>query len=266
MIRPPRPATADVPWRWAAAGAVLGLVLVLVLAAPARWLAAVVAQASGGRVLLAEPAGRVWAGSARLVLTGGEGSRDRAALPGRLQWRLSPAFGALAATVSADCCTPPDAPLRLRLSARWDGAALTLADGLSHWPAAVLAGLGTPFNTIEPEGELNLATQGLGAQWQAGRLQLAGSATLTARQLSSRLSTLRPMGSYQLVLQGGPDIGVTLSTLEGRLQLSGSGHWVGTRLRFQGEARAAPGLQAQLANLLNILGRREGDRAVLSIG
>ena len=74
------------------------------------------------------------------------------------------------------------------------------------------------------------------------------------------------MGSYQLVLQGGPDIGVTLSTLEGRLQLSGSGHWVGTRLRFQGEARAAPGLQAQLANLLNILGRREGDRAVLSIG
>ena len=47
MIRPPRPATADVPWRWAAAGAVLGLVLVLVLAAPARWLAAVVAQANG---------------------------------------------------------------------------------------------------------------------------------------------------------------------------------------------------------------------------
>ena len=54
--------------------------------------------------------------------------------------------------------------------------------------------------------------------------------------------------------------------LEGRLQLSGSGHWVGTRLRFQGEARAAPGLQAQLANLLNILGRREGDRAILSFG
>ena len=266
MTRAPRPAPADAPWRWAAAGAVLGLVLVVVLAAPARWLAAATAQASGGRVLLAEPAGRVWAGSARLVLTGGEGSHDRAALPGRVQWRLSPGLGALAITVSADCCTPPDAPLRLRLSARWDGAALALADGLSHWPAAMLAGLGTPFNTIEPEGELNLATRGLGAQWQAGRLQLAGSATLTARQLSSRLSTLRPMGSYQVVLQGGSDIGVTLSTLEGRLQLSGSGHWVGTRLRFQGEARAAPGLQAQLANLLNILGRREGDRAILSFG
>ncbi len=263
--RAARAPSADTPWRWAVAGAVLGALAVVLAAAPARWLAAAVAQASGGRVLLVEPAGRVWAGSAQLVLTGGADSRDRAALPGRMHWRLSPRLDGVAATVQADCCTP-DAPLRLRAHARWGGWALNLADGASHWPAALLAGLGTPFNTIAPEGELELATQGLAAQWQSGRLQLDGSATLTARQLSSRLSTLRPMGSYQLVVQGGPEIHLTLGTLEGSLQLSGQGQWVGTRLRFQGEARAARGLQAQLANLLNILGQRQGDRAVLSFG
>ena len=249
-------------WRWAALGAALGLALTLAVAAPARWLTSAVAQASGGRVQLLEPAGRVWAGSARLVLAGGADSRDRAALPGRLRWRLAPTLSGLQAQIDLDCCTPQG--LLLRASPRWGGVHVQLADGASHWPAAVLAGLGTPFNTIAPEGELGLLTQGLAATWLAGRLQLAGSATLTARALSSRLSTLRPMGSYQLVLRGGSDIGVSLSTLEGGLRLSGSGHWVGTRLRFQGEASAAPGLQGQLANLLNILGRREGDRAILS--
>lgn len=255
-----RPATA---WRWAALGATLGVLLTVTVAAPARWLAAAVAQASGGHLQLLEPTGRVWAGSARLALAGGADSRDRAALPGQLHWRLTPTLTGVQARLVLDCCTTPEG-LLLRASPRWGGVHLQVADGASHGPAAVLAGLGTPFNTIAPEGELNLVTQGLAATWLAGRLQLAGSATLTARALSSRLSTLRPMGSYQLVLRGGSNVGLTLSTLEGGLRLSGSGHWVGTRLQFQGEASAAPGLQGQLANLLNILGRRQGDRAILS--
>ncbi|MEZ5605884.1 MAG: hypothetical protein R3E52_01830 [Burkholderiaceae bacterium] len=72
------------------------------------------------------------------------------------------------------------------------------------------------------------------------------------------------MGSYQLVLRGGSDIGVSLSTLEGGLRLSGNGHWVGTRLLRKGEGkrRARPaGATGQPP--LNILGRREGDRAII---
>ncbi|MEZ5605885.1 MAG: hypothetical protein R3E52_01835 [Burkholderiaceae bacterium] len=134
-------------WRWAALGGVLGLLLTLVVAAPARWLTAAVAQASGGRVQLLEPAGRVWAGSARLALAGGVDSRDRAALPGRLHWRLAPSLSGLQAQIELDCCTPQG--LLLRASPRWGGV-LQLADGASHWPAAVLAGPGTPFNTIAP--------------------------------------------------------------------------------------------------------------------
>jgi general secretion pathway protein N len=37
-------------------------------------------------------------------------------------------------------------------------------------------------------------------------------------------------------------------------------------VRFRGEARAAEGSQAALDNLLNIIGRRQGERSVISIG
>ena len=254
------------PWRWALAGALVGALSVALLNAPARWLAAGLARASGERVQLVEPEGSVWRGSARLLLTGGAGSHDRSALPGRLHWRLSPGWGGVAIGLNADCCTP-HGPLALTLAPRWGGARLRVADGRSLWPAALLDGLGTPFNTLQPRGELALATRGLDVQWLAGRLQLAGRAELTARHVSSRLSTLHPLGSYQAVLDGGESLTLALSTLEGSaLQLSGSGQWVGPRLRFRGEASAAPGLEATLANLLNVLGRRQGDRALIAFG
>ena len=87
-----------------------------------------------------------------------------------------------------------------------------------------------------------------------------------ARRLSSRLSTLRPMGSYRLVLQGGDAATFELATLEGSLQLSGRGQWTGQKLRFEGEASAAPERVEALANLLNILGRRDGARSLINLG
>jgi general secretion pathway protein N len=253
------------PWGWALAGALAGLALALALSAPARWLAQALASASGGAVRLAEPQGSIWSGSARLVLTGGAGSQDSSALPGRVRWQLRPSFTGLNARLSADCCTRA-APIALRISPRWGGVQVTLADAESAWPAALLTGLGTPWNTIEPQGELSLNTQGLRIDWLAGRIHMQGRAQITARNLSSRLSTLRPLGSYRLELQGGDAVALELSTLEGGLQLSASGEWAGSRLRLSGEARAAPGLEEQLANLLNIIGRRQGDKAVISLG
>lgn len=253
------------PHRWAVAGLLLGALPALVAFAPAEWLARGVAQASGGQVQLAQARGTLWSGSAQLVLTGGAESQDRAALPGRLQWQLRPRWTGLAATLQADCCTAGE-PLRLALSLRWGGAHLAVHDGQSQWPAAVLAGLGTPWNTLQPQGRLALQTQGLAFDWAAGRLQLAGQARLDALAMSSRLSTLRPMGSYRLQLAGGPAPTLVLQTLEGHLLLSGNGQWVGQRLRFTGEASAAPEREAQLSNLLNIIGRRSGARSLISLG
>ena len=246
------------------AGAVLGVLPAVVVFAPAHWLAQAVTQATNGQVLLQQVRGTVWTGSAQLVLTGGAASQDRAALPGRVDWQLRPTWTGVRAQLNAACCTP--APLQAQVFARWAGMRVAVTDGQSQWPAALLTGLGTPWNTLQPQGQLALQTQGLEATWAAGRMVLAGQAQLDARAMSSRLSTLRPMGSYRLVLQGGDVPTLALSTLDGHLQLSGTGQWVGQRLRFAGEASASPEREAALSNLLNIIGRRSGARSIITVG
>jgi general secretion pathway protein N len=259
---------AGTPWGWAASGAVLGLLVSLLVFAPAHWLGAAVSQASGGQLQLQDARGSLWTGSARLSLTGGVGSTDAATLPGRLSWQLRPLAQAgmpgLALHLQADCCLPQ--PWVWRVLPRWRGLQLALSDHQSHWPAQLLGGLGTPWNTVQPQGQLQFVTQALVLNWAAGRLQVAGLAQVDALGVASRLSTLRPIGSYRITLTGGPTLALRLSTLEGALQLSGSGQWVGNRLRFDGEASSAPESQAALSNLLNIIGRRSGARSIIKVG
>lgn len=256
---------ATTPWRWALAGALAGLLLATVLLAPARWLAALVQQASGEQVMLLAPQGSVWQGSAQLVLSGGSGSRNAMALPGRLAWRLRPAWRGASLELSADCCTRQ--PLDLQLTPLgWSSARLTLSDSQSQWPASLLSGLGTPWNTVQAQGLLAASTQDFSLKWAQGQLSLTGRLQIDATRISSRLSTLQPMGSYRVTLQGGATPTLALDTLEGRLQLSGQGQWVGQRLRFTGAASAAPESVEALTNLLNIIGRRNGARAIIKVG
>jgi general secretion pathway protein N len=273
--------------RWAAWGLALGTLVALVLNAPAQWLAEGMRQASDERLLLADARGSLWDGSAVLVLTGGAGSRDAAALPGRLHWRLRPDWRGLQLSAAQACCLVGD--LRLHLQPQWGGYALALgasaaeapagaapladAQGvplLGHWPAAWLAGLGTPWNTLQLGGVLQLASAGLTLQSVQGRWRLDGALSLALLDASSRLSPLPALGSYRLLVQGTGSAGeaatLRLDTLAGALQLAGSGQWTGARLRFRGEARAAEAEAAALSNLLNIIGRRQGALSVISIG
>ena len=252
------------PWGLAIVGMVLGIALTVVVFAPASWLAGIVNSSSGGKVLLNDARGTVWSGSAQLVLTGGEGSRDRSVLPGALQWRMRPALTGLNLAISAECCTPQ--PVLLQAAVQWGGVKATVLNGESTWPAALLTGLGTPWNTMQPEGLMKVATTGFSATWIEGRLSVAGQAVLDANNMSSRLSTLKPMGSYRLTVSGGATTRLQLETLDGSLQLSGNGEWVGSRLRFAGEATAAPDREAALSNLLNLIGRRTGARSVITVG
>ena len=266
-MKPTPPATPRnrAPWAWAWAGALLGLIAITVVLAPARWLTNAIAQASAERLQLSDTRGTVWQGSARLVLTGGAGSADALALPGRVSWRIRPQWDGAHIQLSAYCCTPQ--PLELALSApRQQPVQLTLTDHQSQWPANLLAGLGTPWNTIRPQGQLAVSTRGLGLYWANQRVTLQGNLQLDATQMSTRLSTLVPMGSYRLILAGGETPSLGLSTLEGSLELSGQGHWVGNALRFEGEAMASPGRVEALSNLLNIIGRRDGARSAIKVG
>lgn len=260
------------PEAWARAGAWTGALGGALLAAlfflPAAWLAQGVAEASRGQVLMSEPRGTFWSGSAEVLFSGGSGSRDRMRLPGRLHWSLSPQWlsAGLDLKLRADCCTPEPLQFMLRRAAgAWQ---LQVADTASPsvWPTALLAGLGTPWNTLQPTGTLRLAPQQLKVRWAGGRWQISGRAELELRQFASGLSTLRPLGSYRLRLTGGEPVQLSLDTIEGGLRLSGSGQWSGSRLRFAGEARAEPGLEAALDNFLNVVGRRDGPRSIITLG
>lgn len=265
MARPRASANAATPWGWAWSGALLGLLLALLAYAPARWLGQLVSEASAGRVLLVDARGTVWRGSARLVLTGGADSLDSVALPGRMAWRIRPSsWRQLQLDVNAPCCMAQD--LHLLASAGWSRQRLELGDHQSSWPASLLAGLGTPWNTVQAQGQLAARLTGLSVEWLEGRISLAGQVQLDALEMASRLSTLRPIGSYRLSLTGGSVNVLKLETLQGSLQLSGLGHWVGGRLRFDGAASAAPDRAEALSNLLNIIGRRDGMRSVIKVG
>ena len=253
------------PWRWAVAGALLGSAATVVMHAPARWLAAGVAQATHQQVVLSEADGSVWRGSAQLVLTGGKGSHDRTSLPGRVRWDMSPSWQGLNAQVKADCCTQQ--AIALGVKPLWGGMQIKVAHLQADLPAKLLEGLGAPWNTLQPQGRLSLASQGVTIRWLNGRAMLAGQASFTAADMSSRVSPLKPLGTYVFEITGGDSPSVALTTQgNSPLRLSGSGQWVGSRLRFSGVAEAAPEHEAQLTNLLTLIGRRSGTRSIITVG
>ena len=136
------------PWAWAVAGVLAGGLLASTLFAPARWLAWGVAQASQQHVQLLQPLGTVWDGSAQLTL--GADAAVATALPGRVTWRLRPQWLGAALRLEAPCCL--QAPWEIKLGASTGALQLQAADlDAGHalrLPSALLAGLGTPWNTI----------------------------------------------------------------------------------------------------------------------
>jgi general secretion pathway protein N len=282
LRRPPRAAPGaadDKAWqraqhaarRWAIGGALAGALLAAITYAPASWLANALFDLSGERLLLADAQGSIWTGQAVVVLAGGPGSRDASALPGRLQWKLRPSWRGLKLRARQECCL--NGELKLELRPTLSGFTLLLParpDGIGRWPARWLSGIGTPFNTLQLGGTLQLATPDvLTLQVVQGRARLSGTVDLTLQGISSRMSPLDQLGSYKLLVRGDEGSGgaqLNLQTLDGALRLAGDGQWTGARLRFRGQADAAPGQEGALANLLNIIGKRQGALAVISIG
>jgi general secretion pathway protein N len=259
----------------------MGLGLALITQAPAHWLAQHIARASGERVLLQDPQGTVWNGSAQWVLNEGPlnsgisahavaGPASTTTLPTRVTWQLGPRIDwanarlMLSATVASACCTPQ--PVRIDISPVWRGVQVQVSDHTSHWPANWLVGLGAPWNTVQPQGRLQLHTTQLQWSQHAGKESIQGQAELQLQELATRLSTLRPLGSYRVQIQGGDTTTLTLDTLEGSLLLKGTGQLLNGHVQFNGEATAEPDAQAALSNLLNILGQRQGAKSILKMG
>jgi general secretion pathway protein N len=257
--------------RWATAGVLAGIVAGLVLFAPAAWLAQSVASATGQRLILADAQGTIWSGSAVLVLAGGAGSRDASTLPGRLEWTLAPRFYGLQLTAREACCI--NGALLIQLRPGLGRIKATLAppsNAVGQWPSAWLSGYGTPLNTLQLGGTFRLVSPGFSVEQVEGRWRLDGRVDLELDGVSSRLTTLETLGSYRVSLTGGSASNgaalLSLTTQSGALQLSGDGTLGPGGVKFRGEARAAADDEAALSNLLNIIGRRDGARSIISIG
>jgi general secretion pathway protein N len=257
---------------WVLTGA-LGLLIGVAVHAPARWLTQTLESVTQQHLRFPNVSGTVWQGSADLVLTGGLGSASAATLPSGIAWNIKPRWAngpALTLAVSASCCMSQ----ALTGKIHWSQGALQVqvAPHTSEWPLGLLAGLGTPWNTVQLQGQLQTQLPTLIWRGATQGAAFSGEVVLQAREVSSNLSTLKPLGNYRMVFTGAdaaaPPTGTrfSLETLRGDLQLSGQGEWDQGRFRFRGWAEAHPDRVGALSNLLNILGRRDGLRAQLSLG
>jgi general secretion pathway protein N len=233
--------------------AVLAVAATVAVRAPAAWAGDWLEARSGLRLLDAR--GTLWSGSALLALSDG---RQLSAVPGRVSWRLDIASllrGRAAAQLSHPWIAAP-----AELSIGRDG--VTLQAGGAELPAAVLAALGAPFNTLRPGGALQVRWTELALR----RSTMSGEVEVDWRDAQSALSTVAPLGSYRLrISAGGDGARLRLETLAGPLRLQGSGTLRGTRVSFKGLASAEPDMRPALNGLLGVLGPRSGDKVLLAL-
>ena len=267
---------------WAISGAVAGLLFALVSLAPAFWLSLALRWITHEQVLLLKPAGTLWKGSAQLALSSGPKSQHALGLPSRVEWDISPLWLSahdqsrgvfsrlqsdpltLLIELQAPCCL--DHPFSIALRPEGLGLMITPQRAEIKLPANWLEGLGAPWNTLQPKGRLTLQNHTFQVLLKNNLVTAQGVLELKIDQLSSRLSTVKPLGSYRVLFNAQSSPQIELSSLaESRLILKGQGQWAGGRLHFEGLADTAATDEETLSNLLNVLGQRSGHQASLKI-
>lgn len=248
-----RRARAVLPWLVVG---VLASGVVLLVRLPAAWIAPQFAKATHGHVNLVDADGSLWQGSAALMLSAGPDVGGATVLPGRIEWQTSfwPLFAGRVRMVMRQSEAMPD-PVTLEATLR--GA--TVSGGSIAVPASLLTGLGAPFNTLALDGDVRLTW----SPWRVFGNDVFGRLGVTLADMSSRASQVKPLGSYEVVVQmQGASSTVDLTTQKGPLLLSGQGTLSRASASFQGAASATPEARENLAGLLNLLGRPTGPGAV----
>ncbi|MDE2047816.1 MAG: type II secretion system protein N [Betaproteobacteria bacterium] len=240
----------------------LALLLTALVAAPAEWLTARLASASGGRLLAYETTGPWWAGRTRLALA--DPGNPRAApmlLPGQVAWRIAGlSLSPLALRLAVTAPGLSSAPLGVQVSPAVSGVTVALSGWQARLPLGLLEGFGAPWNTLGLTGTLLWQHEELILESSTSATNLKGRGTLQILSAESSVSPVRPLGTYRVDWTGDErGLQFRLHTDSGPLVLEGDGAVAGGRLRFTGTAKAAPGYEEALASLLSIIGRREGD-------
>jgi general secretion pathway protein N len=231
----------------------LAVALTVLAFLPAAWLGQAVEQQTGGRLTLGDAQGTLWNGSAFLGGAPGQGGTVTPLLPGRFAWRLSPLV--LVGRVELQLANPQALAQPVTVAGSW--SQWQVSPGQLLLPAEGLAGLGAPLNTLAPSGTLKLNWNTLEVARQGQGVAVTGRTVLSMTDMGSRLSPIRPLGSYEMAMDWqGQQAALALRTLRGALLLSGNGNLRDGRLEFSGQAEAAEGYEDTLGNMLNLLGQR----------
>jgi general secretion pathway protein N len=244
--------------------AVVTVALTVVVFCPASWMTVLLEKQTGGRLTLGDAQGTLWNGSG--FIGGAPSAADPVTplLPGRFSWHLSPLVLLGQVDIALENAESLGQPVRITGS--WNQWQVT--PGGVNLPAERLAGLGAPLNTIQPSGRMRLTWTPLQITRQGNAVAISGTMNLQMEDIASRLSPIKPLGAYQLIMDWrGQRAPVELTSTKGPLLLSGTGELVNGRLRFSGKAEAEAGQEERLANLLNLLGqrRRVGDKDVIAL-
>jgi general secretion pathway protein N len=216
----------------------------LIAQAPATLVDAGLHSASNGQLRLAQAQGTVWAGSGMIEF------RDAAAgsaIAKDIAWRVLPESlwrGRLVSEVALE-----KAARRIRVAV--SPSKVEIAGGEINLPAAALAFAEPRLKPLRLSGDVQLRAENLSV-WRDG---MQGNATLQWRTAGSAFSPVTPIGSYELRLEGrGNNVQALLSTLEGPLQLDGSGTWTaGKKADFLATVRVPPQHREQFTPLLRLI-------------
>ena len=237
--------------RWAVWAIGLAIYMAaLIVMAPATLLDAGLQRAGNGRLRLAQAEGSLWSGAGQIEIRDGAG---RTGVAKSITWRVLPVSllrGRLVCEVRLD--QPGKVfPVTISLSR----IEVTNADiGL---PAVVL-GLGVPkLAPLGLTGDVQIHIAKMSIQ----RGALDGTATLQWLGAGSTLTSVAPLGDYELKLDGeGMSLHAYLRTIQGPLWLDGQGSWKqGANPAFLANARITPEYQQQLAPLLRLIAVERGE-------
>lgn len=240
---------------------------------PVSWVSGSLATQTACRVMLQQPIGTIWQGSAALAFSEPNaegGCRDPLSVTERFHWSTS------CKLLSLTCNTEVQfAALEQVQQMSWGLGKTQIAANEIKLPANILEGLGNPWSTLRPRGEL-------GARWtdiQLGGIEgiegfggvnspASGVIRIIISNLTSPISPVKPLGGYEISANiADTGINWTLSTNSGPLLLKGQGEFSSKRggspgnqgMQFSGEANASPEARESLIGLLSLLGKKEGD-------
>jgi general secretion pathway protein N len=225
---------------------------------PVSWFASTLNTQTSCRLMLHQPAGTLWKGSAAMGFSELDPSTNRCRTPSviseRFQWNAvcHPLQGKCKGHIHFSALVNP-------LGFHLGFSGLRLDAGEILLPANILEILGSPWTTLRPRGEVQ-------AHWS--ELDLGGFTNhdskghirILVRNLSSPISPVKPLGTY--------DVGVNLlgdggswdvSAVNGPLLFRGAGVFGKQGLHFSGELFATPESQESLIGLLSMVGKKSGD-------